>query len=103
MIAGYPSKAEFAGQVDSTFTALRGEGEPLAMRLADLEEAPSTPQIESFALHFHAPESAPAQQGVYRLHNDALGSMEVFLVPVARENGSLVLEAVFSRFMDEKE
>ena len=103
MVAGYPDKAAFAGQVDSAFTAMRGDGEPLALRLADLEEAPSAPQVESFALHFHAPESAPAEQGVYRLDNDALGSMEVFLVPVARENGSLVLEAVFSRFIDDKE
>jgi hypothetical protein len=103
MVAGYPSKAEFAGQLDSAFTARRDDGEPFALRLADLEEAQSTPRVESFALRFHAPESAPAQQGLYHLDNHALGSMDVFLVPVARENGSLVLEAVFTRFIDDKE
>jgi hypothetical protein len=103
-MVAYPDRAAFVGHVDSDFTVDAGQDAPLAMRLVDVEDMGSTPEREAFALHFHAPQEMPPHQGVYRVEHDELGAMDVFLVPVGREDGRLVLEAVFNRFVDvEKE
>jgi hypothetical protein len=49
---------------------------------------------EAFSLLFRSP--VPAQQGVYALHHQALGKLEVFLVPVAQDSPGVQLQAVFS-------
>jgi len=103
-MADLPGRPAFEAQVNSDFVVVAGQDKRLPMRLVGVEDGYSTPQNEQFALHFHAPNQMPPQQGTYHIEHEALGPMDVFLVPIAREGDTLVLEAVFNRFVDaEKE
>jgi hypothetical protein len=48
----------------------------------------------AFSLLFACP--VPAPQGTYALHHEALGQLEVFLVPIKQDGVGVQLEAVFS-------
>ncbi len=48
----------------------------------------------AFSLLFSCP--VPAPQGTYALHHEALGQLEVFLVPVKQDGAGVQLEAIFS-------
>ena len=51
----------------------------------------------SFSLLFHGPVDVSFTQGVFPLTHESLGTLEIFLVPVAREDdGRVALQAVFS-------
>lgn len=60
-----------------------------AGKLASLDRSP-------FSLHFRGPTTPWAQQHIYRLENDKLGPLELFLVPVGPEPQGMLYEAVFS-------
>jgi hypothetical protein len=101
-----PTKQELATQVGSRFEVPAGNGTAPspALELTGIEDLRSTPGNEQFSLFFLGSPEMPAQQGVYHLEHPALGPLDLFLVPVGREAGGLVLEAVFNRFIDvEKE
>jgi len=103
-MADLPARSEFEAQVNSDFVVVAGQDKRLQMRLVGVEDGYSTPENEQFALHFHVPAEMPPHQGTYHVEHAALGPMDVFLVPVAQEGDTLVLEAVFNRFVDaEKE
>ncbi len=51
---------------------------------------------EQFSLHFHGPADPLLPQKIYRLENDEAGEMDLFLVPVARDDEGVTYEAVFT-------
>jgi hypothetical protein len=68
----------------------------LALDLAAVEGLPGAAEREDcFVLTFRAPALLP--QGAYRLRHEALGTHEVFLVPVRQDAAGVYLEAVFNR------
>ncbi len=48
----------------------------------------------AFALLFACPVSAP--QGTYALQHEALGKLEIFLVPIRQDGAGVHLEAIFT-------
>lgn len=51
----------------------------------------------AFSVLFLGSPGAPIlPQGIYRLDHDALGSLDLFLVPVGREGDRIQYEAVFN-------
>ena len=48
----------------------------------------------AFSLLFSSP--VPAPQGTYALHHEALGQLEVFLVPIKQDGAGVQLEGIFS-------
>lgn len=53
--------------------------------------------VERFALYFHGPGDFYLPQSIYRMEHDALGVLEIFIVPVGLQNNRYQYEAVFSR------
>jgi hypothetical protein len=101
-----PGRQELDAHVGSRFEVPAGNGtaESLELELTGLEDLRGTPGNEQFSLTFLGPAEMPVQQGVYHLEHPTLGPLDLFLVPIGREAGGLVLEAVFNRFIDvEKE
>ena len=49
-----------------------------------------------FALTFQAPPEVKPVEGTYRLEHDDLGTLEMFLVPVAGDQEGTDFEAVFN-------
>ena len=50
---------------------------------------------QGFSLLFTGPDETPLAQGTYPFSHASIGTHPIFIVPVAREAGELVYEAVF--------
>lgn len=75
---------EEAGEVALELTEVRGTG--LQGKAAR----------EQFSLRFHGPREPLLPQRIYRLENAAAGAMDIFLVPIARDDGGATYEAIFT-------
>ena len=93
------SKAAFAEQVKTKFRAQAADLPAFDLELTEVAEYTASPVIEQFSLFFLGPPEAPAWQGMYHLTHDQLGALEVFLVPVGRDQAGVRYEAVFNRFL----
>jgi hypothetical protein len=56
-------------------------------------------QYESFSLMFDGAQSQPLGQGTYLFEHPQIGSFDLFIVPIAAENGRLHYQAVFNRLV----
>ena len=83
------SEETFAGHEGSTFTVV-GTGIPGAMdqtfgpvdlELTDVKDL-SSEAVEAFSILFRGPREQEFGQGNYRLEHEALGEVNLFLVPV---------------------
>lgn len=75
------------------------EGGHITLELTECEALPSggrTEGREPFSLLFRGPAEPVLPQRIYRLENDELGSLEIFLVPVASDAEATKYEAVFT-------
>ncbi|EHK54098.1 DUF6916 family protein [Allomesorhizobium alhagi] len=50
----------------------------------------------AFALHFLGPPTPPLRQSIYRLSHAALGTLDLFIVPVGKDNSGILYEAIFT-------
>lgn len=96
------TEEDFSRHLHTTFS-LRGEGaDALTLELAEVlsyrggenEQA----GMERFSLFFQGPDHSMLQQGTYALDHEQLGSLALFLVPVARNERGVRYEAVFNYF-----
>lgn len=94
------SKDELFAQVGTTFSVAVGDGVSVPALLTDIEDGPTVPGIEQFALLFTLPVEMPAVQRTYDMEHAALGAVQWFLVPVERNRQGLVMQAIFARRMD---
>jgi hypothetical protein len=88
---------DFAPHVNSKFRAQLGNGSTMELELINVEEKSPSPRQEQFVLTFRAPSDAPPEQQIFTLQHEALGSGIMFLVPIGRDAGRLIYEAVFNR------
>ena len=96
-----PTKDAFAAEMNTAFTARADDAEkPFEMTLVEVRSVISNRIQECFALLFCSPaEDAPAAQQSFRLAHEVLGEMELFLVPVKKNESGLFYEAVFNRLL----
>lgn len=90
---------QFAPRVGEGFDLDLGEN-GLAMTLVEVAPLPvhvfPGMMRAPFALLFRSASALVLPQRIYRLKNAALGSLDVFLVPVARDATGTVYQAVFN-------
>ncbi|MEP7336636.1 MAG: hypothetical protein ABI977_02635 [Acidobacteriota bacterium] len=89
--------ADFAQHVNTKFRMRLPSDTALEIELIQAEEYTSAPHQERFTLSFLAPLEAPAQQGIYQIEHEQLGTGGLFLVPTSRDESGLCYEAVFNR------
>ena len=51
---------------------------------------------EQFSVHFHGPREPVLPQQIYHLENAEMGTLDLFLVPIARNEEGMIYEAVFT-------
>lgn len=90
-----PDYAAFAEQVGASF-ALATPAGTFTLTLVSADRHPAPPGYESFTLLFRGPASPYLPQAIYSLQHDALGSIEIFLVPISQDSQGLSYEAVFN-------
>ncbi len=100
------SRALFRGQEGSSFSlshplvetgpAPATSGGPSVMVLDRIEEGPSAPGQEQYALIFQAESDEVLMQGTYHLDHGTLGGLELFLVPIGRTGRTVEYQACFN-------
>lgn len=88
----------FRPAVGQPFTVGDEGGAEVELILAEAAEADARPHAPgpSFSLLFHGPADPFMPQATYRFVHASLGAMEIFIVPLGRDEHSTVYEAVFS-------
>jgi hypothetical protein len=90
----------FSQHLKTTFRVPFAEAEPLELELDEVAIYPSNPgdqgRMERFSLFFYGPRDLLLQQDTYRLEHDAMGGMDIFLVPIGRNDRGVRYQAVFN-------
>lgn len=89
---------DFRPLLDDTFAVHAGE-QAAQFRLVSAQpvgEGRTNGKRAPFSLTFQAPPEVRPVQGLYRLEHEELGTLEMFLVPVAGDQQGTDFEAVFN-------
>ena len=108
----YTSRAMLENLTIESFTPLTGQpfrivladGSSLDAELQSVREVPvsgwrpegNRPARQPFALLFLGRSQVVLPQAVYRLENETLGALEIFIVPIGRTPEGVSYEAVFA-------
>ena len=83
----------------SKFRLLAGDSGAVELELVEVGQLQSTTRQESFAIQFRGPAAFVLPQRTYPLEHAALGTLEIFLVPIRRDEQGVYYEAVFNRLI----
>jgi hypothetical protein len=87
---------DFAQHVDGAFE-LRIGGDAVPLKLARVDPAGNSGRPGgAFSLIFVAPKGPWLPQAIYPVTHPALGTMEIFLVPIGQASGGNGYQAVFA-------
>lgn len=96
------TKDAFAGQVNTKFDIYFTPEKPTGTELIEVTELKATSRSESFSLLFLAPSDVPPEQRIYQVEHSALGSFEIFLVPIEKTDEGMLFETIFNRMIKKK-
>jgi hypothetical protein len=100
----YLTKKMFEENVNTRFWLVEDGFDPQALDLVEFIDGHSTATQEQFSLRFRGDRAMVFPQRIYRLTHDAIGELELFLVPIGRDDTGTFYEAVFNRWrQDSKE
>jgi hypothetical protein len=91
--------ATFAPRVGDRFTiaGATNDGAPIALELESATQRGERPGgRDPFSLVFRGPPEPVLAQAIYALAHGELGTLEIFIVPVARSAETVSYEAVFT-------
>lgn len=92
-------KQDFDRWLDQTFRFHVGET-VLECRLVEVSALGSPTDRrhgrEPCSVVFRGPEKPLLEQGIYPVHNDAMGRLEMFVVPIGPDEDGFCYEAVFN-------
>ena len=87
----------FEGRLGEVFEA-RLDGDRVdELRLIEAKSTGIMSSGESFSLLFRGSPEVLLTQHVYELEHEGLGSLSIFLVPIAQKSQGFLYEAVFTR------
>lgn len=94
------TEKEFSKHVNTKFRA-KGE-QPMELELTEVKaymgQSNEESEMERFSAFFHGPADGYLPQGTYALEHEAMGAIDLFLVPIAKDERGLRYEAVFNYF-----
>lgn len=87
----------FAPLRGDRFRVSPGDSPAFEVELADVTEAAHRgPRRPQFSLVFRGGPTPPLRQRIYRLEHDAIGTLDLFLVPLGPDDVGQRYEAVFT-------
>lgn len=90
---------EFTKHLNTRFRIQLSEAETLEAELIEISEHLVSPRQERFAITFRTANETLLSQGLRRLVHDQMGSLDLFLVPIGRDEEATYYEAVFNRLI----
>lgn len=91
--------ADFARHLNSKFRIRLSESETVESELTTVSELLLSTRQERFSLIFRTSNDFFLGQGQRPLEHDVMGQLELFLVPVGRDEDGTYYEAVFNRLV----
>ena len=98
--------AKFSEFLKTRFCVHIGPVDTMELELAEVTSCgtftkggANVPQYESFSLMFHGVQNRPLQQGSYPFEHPQMGRFDLFIVPIAQEQGMVHYQAVFNRLV----
>jgi hypothetical protein len=95
-----PARQDFSEALDTVFVARANDASPFDLYLVEVTELVSNEMQENFSLLFRGPVDAPPSQQIYKLDHKQLGEMDLFLVPVKKNESGIYYEAVFNMYLN---
>ena len=90
----------FTRQLNTKFRVRVETPRPIELELVEVKSWSSLAMeqggMERFSLYFAGPTDILLPQASYPLEHDELGALDIFLVPVARDEAGVRYEAVFN-------
>jgi hypothetical protein len=86
----------FAARIGEPFAITEPAALELSLEQANLAGAAHDPARRPFSLVFRGPPRPLLAQRTYRLEHAALGTLEIFIVPISCDAGGARYEAVFT-------
>jgi hypothetical protein len=91
------SKEGFAEHLNTKFRVPVRPAGTVELELTEVVSTLSTPRQEQFSIFFLGPGEIYLPQMTYRMEHDALGEIDLFIVPIGRDPKGFRYEAVFNR------
>ena len=89
--------AAFAASVNSAFRVHLTTGKTVEIRLTNVSDQRLSERQEQFSILLNGPPDTFVPQGLYKLEHDAMGMLDLFIVPIGKDEHGYVYEAVFNR------
>ena len=97
------TEQEFSRHLNSTYQ-LNLEDHNMELKLVEVKAyAPGKNEqagMERFSIYFDGPPDRLLPQGLHHLEHADMGGLDLFLVPIARDEKKFRYEAVFNYFKD---
>ncbi len=94
------TEKEFSQHLNTRFRVNVETPKPLELELVEVKGYESRPQeqtgLERFSVFFSGPADLMLQQWTYSLTHDEMGTFDIFLVPIGRNEQGFRYEAVFN-------
>jgi hypothetical protein len=91
----------FARHLNTQFQVGGEATHSAALELVEANATPAPPGYEAFSIVFRGPSDPLLPQGMHCFHHDAIGTFDLFAVPIRRNQHGLYYEAVFNRRREE--
>ena len=96
------TEANLTKQLNTVFRVKASAPRPVELKLVEVKGyvsgANDQSGMERFSLYFNGPGDLHLPQRTYELEHEQLGSLDIFLVTVARDERGFLYEAVFNYF-----
>lgn len=89
--------ASFTENLQTKFQAYPEETRAVELEMVSATDTGSGPGQEQFSIVFRGPLDAFLTQRTYRMEHPRMGTIELFLVPVKRDQDGFYYEAAFAR------
>lgn len=93
---------DFAKHVNSTFQVINDPGGAYSLTLTRLTEFRRGPRFQVFSLYFHGSGERILPQRIYKLNHAMLDEIDLFLVPIGKDQDGVTYEAAFDRLVQRK-
>jgi hypothetical protein len=90
------SKEAFAENLNTKFRINFESSKAAEIELVEVMEARSTSRQQQFSLFFRGPLEYLLPQGTYHMEHEKMGALDLFIVPIGREQEGFRYEAVFN-------
>ena len=91
--------SSFSEHLNTKFRIRPDDSTVVETELMVAADVGSTPKQERFSLVFHGPQQPFLVQRMYRIEHDEMGTLDLFLVPIGRDEDGFKYEAVFNRLI----